>query len=129
MPDLPEADNGDATDGTLGGYMEVHGRPPAFEGSDAHPYTVSIEVERTANLRTPFSGFLVFPRWAQTGVGIIGHVETDTLHEAAAEDEVQTRLRALTLHEVQALLEEGIRRRGSDDDHDHIDEHNEDARG
>jgi len=68
-----------ADDSTLGGYFRVHDRPPAFDGPDGHPYSVSIEVEKTANLRTPFAGYLVFPRWAQTGVGIVGHVETPTL--------------------------------------------------
>ena len=66
-------------DTTLGGYFHVHNRPPAYEGSDGHPYTVSLEVEKTGNLRTPYAGYLVFPRWAETGVGIVGHVETRTL--------------------------------------------------
>ena len=43
----------DGDDTTLGGYLAVHGRPPAFEGPDGHPYTVSVEVERTADLRAP----------------------------------------------------------------------------
>lgn len=98
-----------ASDGTLGGYIDVHDRPPAYEGSDGHPYTVSIEVEKTANLRAPWLGYLVFPRWAQTGVGIVGHVETPTLVEARSDAEARDRVAALTLHEVQALLEESIR--------------------
>jgi len=97
-----------ASDGTLGGYIDVHDRPPAYEGSDGHPYTVSIEVEKTANLRAPWLGYLVFPRWAQTGVGIVGHVETPTLIEARSDGEVREKLAALSLHEVQALLEKSI---------------------
>ena len=65
-------------DVTLGGYMRVHNRPPAFDGPDGHPYTVSLETEKTGDLRAPVAGFLVFPRWAENGVGIIGHVETPT---------------------------------------------------
>ena len=98
-------------DGTLGGYFEVHDRPPAYGGRDGHPYTVSIEVERTANLRAPYSGYLVFPRWAQSGVGIVGHVETPTLCEATSEEEARALLGALPLGEVQSHLEAAIARR------------------
>lgn len=97
-------------DTTLGGYLRVHDRPPAYEGSDGHPYTVSLETEKTANLRAPWAGFLIFPRWAQTGVGIVGHVETRDLVEAKTVEEAREALAALTLHEVQALLEEAIAR-------------------
>lgn len=120
MTDEPfddQEDTGEPGDGTLGGYLEVHNRPPAYEGSDGHPYTVSIEVERTGDLRAPYAGYLVFPRWARTGVGIVGHVESGTLTEAASEEEATAALRRLTLHEVQDLLEEGIvRQRGLADD-------------
>jgi hypothetical protein len=101
-------------DGTLGGYFEVHDRPPAYEGGDGHPYTVSIEVERTANLRAPYSGYLVFPRWAQSGVGIVGHVETPTLCEATSENDARAALGALTLREVQGELEAAIARRAGE---------------
>lgn len=99
-------------DTTLGGYFRVHDRPPAFEGSDGHPYTVSVETEKTGNLGAPFSGFLVFPQWAQTGVGIVGHVETPTLVESASAEEVTASLGRLTLYQVQDLLEDAIGRRG-----------------
>jgi hypothetical protein len=99
-------------DTTLGGYFRVHDRPPAFEGSDGHPYTVSVETEKTANLVAPYAGFLVFPRWAQTGVGIVGHVETGTLVESTTEEEATESMGRLTLHDVQDLLERAIVRRG-----------------
>jgi hypothetical protein len=102
-------------DGTLGGYLEVHDRPPAFEGSDGHPYTVSMEVERTADLRAPYQGYLVFPRWAQTGVGIIGHVESATLAECRSERDARARLGALTLLEVQHILEDALAKRDIND--------------
>lgn len=98
-------------DSTLGGYFDVHDRPPAYDAPDGHPYTVSLEVEKTSNLRAPYSGYLVFPRWAETGVGIVGHVETPTLVEGATSEEVLERLGALTLIEVQRLLVEAIERR------------------
>jgi hypothetical protein len=77
---------------------------------------VSVEIEKTANLRTPFAGYLVFPRWAQTGVGIVGHVETPTLAEGATSEEVTEAIGRRTLAEVQRLLEEAIERRGRDDE-------------
>lgn len=96
-------------DTTLGGYFRVHDRPPAYQGSDGHPYTVSLESERTSNLKAPIAGYLVFPRWAQNGVGVVGHVETPTLVEEASEEEALASLGALSLHEVQDLLEDAIR--------------------
>jgi len=101
-------------DTTLGGYFRVHSRPPAYDGPDGHPYTVSVEVEKTSNLRAPYAGYLVFPRWALTGVGIVGHVETPTLCECASSEEATERLGALTLLEVQALLRDALRDRESE---------------
>lgn len=97
-------------DTTLGGYFRVHDRPPAYEGSDGHPYTVSLETEKTGDLKAPYHGYLVFPRWAQTGVGIVGHVETPTLFRAASGEQATARLEELTLFDVQDLLEEAIHR-------------------
>jgi hypothetical protein len=108
-PDEAREGTDSLVDGTLSGYLEHHQRPPGFEGSDGHPYTVSVEVEKNPNLRAPFSGFLVFPRWADTGVGIIGHLETPMLGSGKSRVEVETALGALTLSEVNQLLEEAIR--------------------
>jgi hypothetical protein len=102
-------------DATLGGYLAVHQRPPAFEGSDGHPYTVSIEVEKTANLRAPWAGFLVFPRWAATGLGVTGHVETPVLWEGTAPEQVAALAGDTPLLRVKQLLEEAIRRRARED--------------
>jgi hypothetical protein len=101
-------------DATLAGYLRVHDRPPAYEGSDGHPYTVSIETEKTADLRAPWVGYLVFPRWAQTGVGIVGHVETGDLVRDGSREAVTEALGRLTLHRVQELLEEAIARARAD---------------
>ena len=98
-------------DSTLAGYFGVHSRPPAYDGPDGHPYTVSLEVERTANLRAPYAGYLVFPRWAETGVGIVGHLETPTLVECGSSEEALGRLGDLTLLQVQDLLIRAIRNR------------------
>jgi len=98
-------------DGTLGGYLALHDRPPAFEGPDGFPYTVSLEVEKTPNLQAPFSGYLIFPRWAETGAGIVGHLETPLLFHGQSQEEVTEELAALTLLEVNDLLRDAILRR------------------
>ena len=95
-------------DRTLGGYLEVHSRPPAFEAVDGQPYTVSIETERSGDLRAPVAGYLVFPRWAETGLGIVGHVESPLLWKGASRDAVVAQAGAVTLHEVQRLLNEAV---------------------
>lgn len=112
-PDTPgespdETDIHGSPDATLGGYFRVHDRPPAFEGIDGHPYTVSIEVERTADLRAPWEGYLVFPRWAHTGLGIVGHLETSTLWTGGTRDEVLAAAGDTPLLRVQAWLDEAI---------------------
>ena len=117
MTDIPEPDPQEGgppeteslADGTLGGYLAFHDRPPGFEGVDGHPYTVSLEVEKTSNLLAPFSGYLVFPRWADTGIGIVGHVETPLICEGKTREDVSAQLEALTLLEVTDLLTQAIR--------------------
>lgn len=108
---LPEHDDVHGVDdATLGGYMRIHERPPAFEGSDGHPYTVSVEIEKTPDLRAPHRGYLVFPRWAQTGVGIIGHLETDLLCSGMTHADVVASMGDISLERVQELLEDAIRK-------------------
>lgn len=103
-------------DTTLGGYFALHKRPPAFEGIDGQPYTVSVEAEKVPNLRAPWVGYLVFPRWAETGVGIVGHVETPNLWEGKGREEIDEQAGAITLMEVKQLLDQAIRRRIEEDD-------------
>lgn len=108
-PDTPERAGPVASaDETLAGYFETHDRPPAFEGPDGHPYTVSREVERTGDLRAPYNAYLVFPRWAATGVGIVGHVETPTLAECRSPAEATEHLGSLTLMDVKELLDAAV---------------------
>ena len=97
-------DQGPDEDVTLGGYFSVHNRPPAFDGCDGHPYTVSIETERLPDLRDPVGVYLVFPRWATTGVGIVGHVETGILRRGPTASEVRSQVESLSLLSVQRLL-------------------------
>lgn len=100
-----------APDATLGGYLRVHHRPPAFEGTDGQPYSVSIEVERTGDLRAPYVAYLVFPRWAYTGAGIVGHVESEILARARTREQAREAVEALTLLETKQILDAAIRRK------------------
>ena len=113
-PDPPEdAGRGEPErleDGTLGGYLRIHERPPGFEGSDGHPYTVSVEVEQVGDLRSPWGGYLVFPRWALGGVGVVGHVQSPILCRGPTRSDVEERVGDLSLVEVKHLLERAIER-------------------
>lgn len=105
----PAGKPGDAPeDHTLGGYIQVHKRPPAFEGCDGHPYTVSLETERTADLRSPVGGYLSFPRWAQSGVGVVGHVDSPLLWKGQTVGAVETQAGRTPLVRVQEILNEAI---------------------
>lgn len=97
-------------DTTLGGYMREHSRPPAFEGMDGEPYSVSPEVEKTPNLGAPYEGYLVFPRWAVMGLGVVAHLETPTLLAADSPDAVLEKLGEIPLLTVKKLLDDAIRR-------------------
>jgi hypothetical protein len=115
-PDTPDFSlNGDihgTPDASLAGYFREHERPPAFQGTDGEPYTVSVEAEKTPDLRAPWEGYLVFPRWASTGLGVVGHVETPTLVRARSRDDVIRALGRLPLVQVKLLLDEALRRQG-----------------
>ena len=116
LGDVPEdPDSPDAPDVTLGGYLEVHERPPAFTGSDEQSYTASVEVESVENLAAPYVAYLVFPRWAEAGLGIVGHLETPVLWEGRSRDEVLDLAHALRLTEVKHLLDKAIQRKSGED--------------
>jgi hypothetical protein len=110
--------NGDAagaaalpSDMTLGGYIELHNRVPAFEGSDGQPYTVDVAVEETGGAERPFVGFLMFIRWAATGAGIMDHAESGDLTTGLTEEEARQATMELSLYEVKAELDAAIERR------------------
>jgi len=97
-----------SSDTTLGGYTEVHERPPAFEGSDGLPYTVSIEIETVKDLIFPYVAYLVFPQWASSGLGIIGHLQTPILYKEKTREQAVLATSSLKLSEIKSLLEEAI---------------------
>jgi len=109
MTDREVPAGGDDT--TLGGYLRVHRRPPGFEGSDGEPYTVSLEVEQAPALGEAWEGYLVFVRWAATGLGVVGHLETPPLLRAPSKQGALDALGELSLAEVKRELDVAIRKR------------------
>jgi hypothetical protein len=100
-----------ARDVSLGGYIDVHNRVPAFEGSDGQPYTVDVDVEETGDAERPFVAFLVFIRWAATGAGIMDHTESRDMASGRSEEEVRNAALELSLYEVKTELDAAIARR------------------
>lgn len=93
---------------TLGGYMEKHDRAAAFGGSDGHAYSVAIYVEDEPDGRGRYGAALLFVRWSPAGDRPVGHVETRTLIWGRTPEEAGERLRALSLFDVKAALDEAI---------------------
>lgn len=102
---------GPAPDLTFDGYVEVHDRVPAFEGADGEAYTVGIDTEETGDPERPWAAFFVFVRWAETGAGIMGHVESGDIAFGPTRDGAGENARQLTLYEIKSELDAAIRRR------------------
>lgn len=132
---LPEEDEGDeeqldvvraitgaeaeaAQDMTLGGYIEKHDRVPAFEGADGMPYTVDIDTEETGDPERPWVAFLIFIRWAATGAGIMGHLESGDVAHGDTDDAARRGAHELTLYEIKAELDGALARRAELEDGD-----------
>lgn len=96
-------------DTTLGGYQQVHQRPPAFGGADGHAYSVSAWVEETPDAAGRYGAALLFVRWGEGrgggGERPVGHVETDYLAFASTPDAALAPVLALTLREVKEHLD------------------------
>lgn len=101
----------EASDLTLGGYIEKHDRVPAFEGADGQPYTVDIDVEETGDPERRWVAFLIFLRWAATGAGIMGHLESGNVARGDTEEAARQAARELTLYEIRSELDAAIERR------------------
>lgn len=93
---------------TLGGYMAQHGRAAAFGGSDGHAYSVGLYVDDDPDERGRFGAALLFVRWDAAGAAPVGHVETDFLAWGRSAAEAEERLKALSLYDVKAALDDAI---------------------
>jgi len=103
----PDHSKGDAN--TLGGYIAVHDRPAAFEGSDGFSYSAEIVTDRTGDAASPWAAYLLFVRWARIGAqSPEGHLETDYLATASTEAEVREVVGAWHLSDVKRALDELI---------------------
>jgi hypothetical protein len=109
----PDHSKGDES--TIGGYMAVHDRPAAFEGSDGFSYSVEIMVDDTGDGAEPWAAFFLFVKWARIGAQTPeGHLESGYLAHGTSELDARRRLGALPLGEVKLLLDELIAdRRGA----------------
>ena len=96
------------SDETLGGYLTLHDRPPAFTGTDGAFYTAGLFVKTTPEEPGRFGGALVFVRWSPDGEHVVGHVETEILAVAESAAAVEADLRAMTLHDVKAHLDRAV---------------------
>lgn len=93
---------------TLGGYMEKHGRAAAFRGSDGQAYSVGIYTDDAPDEAGRYGAALLFVRWSPEGTSAVGHVETEYLAWGPTRAEAEERLKALSLFDVKAALDEAI---------------------
>ena len=99
------ADHSRGDPNTLGGYTAVHGRPPAFEGTDGLSYSVEIVMAPTRNPDAPLGAYLLFVQWARIGAtSPSGHLETDFLAESDSEAEARSIVGALSLGQTRSAL-------------------------
>ena len=99
----PDHSKGDPN--TIGGYMAVHDRPAAFEGSDGASYSVEIVTDDSGDKERPFGAYLLFVRWGHGDPVASGHLETDFLSYATSESEARAKVGALHLNEVKSKLD------------------------
>ena len=98
------------TEVTLGGYMEKHDRAAAFAGNDGEPYSVGIFVEEEPDELGRYGASLLFVRWSRAGDRPVGHVESQVLARGRTPEEAEDRIKAISLYDVKAALDEAIGR-------------------
>lgn len=104
-------------DETLGGYQEVHRRPPAFGAADGRAYSVATFVDEAPDATGRYGAALLFLRWEGSDRPA-GHLETGYLAFGPTPDAAEATLLALPLDRVKAHLDacvqRGAARRGND---------------
>ena len=99
-----------AEDDSLAGYVALHGRPPAFEGSDGRAYSVGVFSDEEPQADGRFGASLLFLRWSEASTPD-GHLESGYLawdRDAAAAEAAVGRL---SLDVVKRTLDDLIARR------------------
>ncbi|HKO14936.1 MAG TPA: hypothetical protein VJU87_01800 [Gemmatimonadaceae bacterium] len=106
MPQFRPADHSKGDANTIGGYMAVHDRAAAFEGSDGFSYSVEIVVDDTGDPAAPHAAYLLFVRWARIGAqSPEGHLETEYLATAATADAAYQAVGGMSLNAVKRALD------------------------
>ena len=105
------ADHSKGDANTIGGYMAVHDRPAAFEGSDGASYSVEIVTDVSDKEEHRFGAYLLFVRWRATDPVATGHLETELIGYGATEEEARTAVGKVSLSEVKSRLDELIKAR------------------
>lgn len=95
-------------DTTLGGYQDVHDRPPAFEGPDGRAYTVAVYVDESPDPDGRFGAALLFVRWSVEGDRVVSHLETPYLVFGDTPEHADAVLRRLSLFEVKRHLDSAV---------------------
>ena len=109
----PDHSKGDPN--TIGGYMAVHDRPAAFEGSDGASYSVEIVSDESGDTQNPFAAYLLFVRWGHGDPVASGHLETEFLAFAPSEAEAKAAVGALRLNDVKSKLDALIKAHRADE--------------
>ena len=97
-------------DDTLAGYQKVHGRPPAFEGSDGRAYSAGLFSDDDADPSGQYGASLLFIRWSPDQQPD-GHLESDYIARSDDPAAAEAQVGRLTLMEVKEMLEDLIARR------------------
>lgn len=92
-------------DSTLGGYLDTHHRPPAFEGCDGRVYSAEIYVDDQPCEDGTYGAAVLFVRWSPDGARPEGHLETEFLARGRTPHEAGNALRYLTLYQVKGELD------------------------
>lgn len=93
-----------AEDHTLAGYVAVHGRPPAFEGSDGRAYSAGVFSDDDPDGAGLFGASLLFIRWSPENEPD-GHLESDYLARAKDPAAAEAEVGGMTLAEVKRTLD------------------------
>lgn len=105
------ADHSKGDANTIGGYMAVHDRPAAFEGSDGFSYSVEILAQHEPEETPPWGAFFLFVKWARIGAqSPEGHLESDYVASGATEAEAMANAGKLSLSETKTILDALIAR-------------------
>lgn len=95
-------------DSTLGGYLDLHDRPPAFRGADGKAYSAAIYVDDNPDEHGRYGAAVLFVRWSDAGDRPVGHLETPYLVFGETLEQASAGIRQLSLHEVRAHLDRAI---------------------